>query len=86
MDRTYRFRARSVQVTLLLLLAATAVAQASRGNREERRLRRLEPIYLQVGERRLVDRRLVERIRCEGGVLTVRPFGRSALVECVLRL
>jgi hypothetical protein len=36
-----------------------------------------------MGERRLVDRRLVERLRCQGGVLTVRPFGRSALVECV---
>jgi len=69
-------------VALLALLAATVVAQPPHGNREERALRRRDPIYLQMGERRLIDRRLVERIRCPGGVLTVRSFGSSALVEC----
>jgi hypothetical protein len=82
MDRGYAIRARWVRATLLLLIAATAFAQPPRGSREERALRKLEPIYLRLGERRLVDRRLVERIRCERGVLTVRLFGRSALVEC----
>ena len=83
MDKRYGIRACSA---LLLLLAATAVAQPSPGNSEERRPRQLDPIYLKLDERRLVDRRLVERIRCLEGVLIVRPFGRTVLVQCVLHL
>ena len=88
MDRKYRMYVRAVRASaLLLLLAATATAQPTRGDRrDERSLRRLYPIYLALGEGRLVDRRLVERIRCEAGVLVVRPFGQSAFVQCVLRL
>ena len=83
MDRTERIRS-SPALALLLLVAACAVAQFPRGNREERALRRSNPIYLQLDERRLVDRTLVERIRCEQGVLIVRPLGRTALVSCEL--
>ena len=67
----------------LLLVATCAIAQ-SRGDREERVLRRSNPIYLELDERRVVDRTLVERIRCEQGVLIVRWFGRTALVYCEL--
>ncbi|HXS79188.1 MAG TPA: hypothetical protein VN818_02845 [Gammaproteobacteria bacterium] len=88
MDRKYRLYVRVVRAsTLLLLLAATATAEPTRGDRrEERSLRRLYPITLALGERRLVDRRLVDRIHCQGGVLVVRPFGRSVFVQCLLRL
>lgn len=69
---------------LLFFAAACAVAQSPRGSREERALRKSNPIYLELDERRLVDRTLVDRIRCEQGVLIVRPFGRTALVSCEL--
>jgi hypothetical protein len=75
----------SSALALLLLVAATcAVAQSSRGNREERALRKSNPIYLELDERRVVDRTLVERIRCRQGVVIVRWFGRTALVYCEL--
>ena len=77
MDRTERAFA-----LLLFFAAACAVAQSPRGSREERALRKSNPIYLALHERRLVDRTLVERIRCEQGVLIVRPFGRTVLVSC----
>ena len=89
MDRKPQTYARAACAsTLLLLLAATAAAQLARGGAsgEERRLRRLYPIDLALGESRLVDRRVAERIRCRGGVLVVQPFGRSAIVTCVPRL
>lgn len=85
MQRTGEIFRRSSQALVLLLLVANVVAQAPRGNREERSLRKSNPIYLESDERRLVDRRLVERIRCNRGVLIVRPLGRSALVYCGLR-
>lgn len=68
----------------LLVAAACAVAQSPRGNRDGRALRKSNSIYLELNERRFVDRVLVERIRCEQGVLIVRPFGRTALVSCEL--
>ena len=83
MDRKGRVPSSSA-LALLLWVAACAVAQSPRGNREERALRRSNPIYLELDERRLVDRTLVERIRCEQGVLIVRPLGRTALVSCEL--
>lgn len=87
MDRNHRVCARALRAsTLLLLLAATAAAQLTRGEREDRELRRLHPIDLRVGESRLVDRGLVQRIRCRDGVLVVQPFGRSAVVQCMPRL
>jgi len=67
---------------LLFFAAACAIAQSPRGSREERALRKSNPIYLELDERRLVDRTLVERLRCEQGVLIVRPFGRTVLVSC----
>lgn len=86
MDRTKQIPPPSSRALALLLLvaAACAVAQSPRGSREERALRKLNPIYLELDERRLVDRTLVERIRCEQGVLIVRPLGRTALVSCEL--
>jgi hypothetical protein len=85
MDRAKRIPRRALAV-LLLIAAASAVAQPPRGNREERALRKSDPIYLELHERRLVDRTLVERIRCKRGVLIVRPLGRLALVYCDVRL
>ena len=88
MDRTERAPGRSSRALALLLLiaAANVGAQSPRGSREERALRKSDPIYLKLDETRLVDRALVDRIRCERGVLTVRPLGRSALVYCELHL
>jgi len=83
MDRTEIFSP-SALALVLLVAAACAVAQSSRGNGEERALRKLNPIYLELDERRFIDRNLVERVRCEQGVLIVRPFGRTALVYCEL--
>jgi hypothetical protein len=86
MDRT-RIPTPSTPALALVLffVAACAVAQTpSRGSREERALRRSHPIYLELDERRLVDRKLVERIFCAQGTLVVRPFGRTALVSCEL--
>jgi hypothetical protein len=80
MDRSSRVRTRPVRAAAVaLLLAATAGAQSPR---EEPAVRKRDAIYLKSDERRLVDHRLVERIRCERGVLIVRPLGRYALVEC----
>ena len=77
-----------VLALLLLVAAVSAVAQSPRGSREERALRKSNPINLnlnlELDERRLVDRTLVERIRCKQGVLIVRPYGRTALVSCEL--
>jgi hypothetical protein len=85
MDRTeIQWPSSPALAFLLLVAAACAVAQSPRGSREERALRKSNPIYLALDERRLVDRTLVERIRCEQGVLIVRPFGRTALVSCEL--
>jgi hypothetical protein len=83
MDRANRVPRRALAV-LLLVVAAGAVAQPPRGNREERALRKSDPIYLELHESRLVERSLVERIRCVRGVLIVRPLGRFALVYCSL--
>jgi hypothetical protein len=83
MDSTRnRLRSMLVAALLMLLTSDATVPQSPRGDRKERGVSRLDPIDLQLGERRLVDVRLVERIRCQGGILTVRPFGRTALVEC----
>ena len=86
MDRTERTPWRRPHAfALLLLIAVSNVgAQSPRGSRQERALRRSETIYLKLDERRLVARALVERIRCERGVLIVRPLGGSALVYCDL--
>ena len=87
MDRPDRIPSSSLQALALVLFfaAACGVAQTPRGSREERALRKSNPIYLELDERRLVDRTLVERIRCEQGVLIVRPLGRTVLVSCELR-
>jgi hypothetical protein len=83
MDRANRVSRRALAV-LLLIAAAGTVAQPPVGNGEERALRKSDPIYLELYERRLVDRSLLERIRCVRGVLIVRPLGRFALVYCSL--
>ena len=87
MDRTEPTPRRSSRALALVLLFAAlhATAQPPRGSREERALRKSPPIYLKADESRLVDRALVVRIRCERGVLIVRPFGRFVLVSCGLR-
>ena len=85
MDRPERIPSSSQALALVLFFAAAcAVAQSPRGSSEERALRRSSPIYLELDERRLVDRTLAERIRCRQGVLIVRPLGRTALVSCEL--
>lgn len=73
-----------VLALLLLVAAVSAVAQSPRGSREERALRKSNPIYLELDEQRLVDRTLIERIRCKQGVLIVRSYGRTVLVSCEL--
>jgi hypothetical protein len=83
MDRTTIPRP-SALAFVLLAAAACAAAQSPRGGPEARALRKSNPIYLELHERRLVERTLVERIRCVQGVLIVRPFGRTALVYCEL--
>jgi hypothetical protein len=85
MDRTEPIPRRSSRAFALLLLVVAAMhaaAQPSRGSREQRALRKSPPIHLKFDEARLVDRALVDRIRCERGVLIVRLLGRSALVSC----
>ena len=84
MDRPERIPSSSQALALVLFFAAACAVAQSPGSREERALRRSSPIYLELDERRLVDRTLVERIRCEQGVLIVRPLGRTALVSCEL--
>jgi hypothetical protein len=82
MDRTDIPRPSAQALALLLSFAAACAAAQS--PREQRALRKTNPIYLELDERRLVDRTLVERIRCKQGILVVRPFGRTALVSCEL--
>jgi len=89
MGRNYQMCA-CAALASALLVAATAGAQLTRGNREgtreERRLNKLYPIDLATGETRLVDRRLIPRLRCRGGILIIRPLGQSAAVQCLPRL
>jgi hypothetical protein len=86
MDRKRLISRRASRALALVALFAAlhAVAQSPRGSREERALRKSPPIFLKADETRLVDRTLVDRMRCERGVLIVRPLGRQALVSCGL--